>query len=96
MNIEPIEQYVVAEIIENELKKETSLLVIVEGAKGVTTEATVVAIGKGKTNSDGSIRPMSVAVGDKVLIPNDAGFPIKLENKKHAIVKEDDIIGILE
>jgi len=56
----------------------------------------VVAVGKGKTTEDGKLLPPDVKAGDRILFGKYAGSEIKLEGEEHLILREDDILGILE
>ena len=59
------------------------------------TWGTVVAVGPGRVMENGSIRPVSVAVGDNVLLPEYGGSSVKINNEEYAIYRDDDIVGIL-
>lgn len=56
----------------------------------------VVAVGKGITKADGSVIPLTVKEGDHVLLSKYGGTPIEFQNEEHLIVREDDILAILE
>jgi chaperonin GroES len=56
----------------------------------------VVAVGKGKTTEDGKLLPPDVKAGDKILFGKYAGSEVKLEDEEHLILREDDILGVLE
>jgi len=58
-------------------------------------EASVVAVGSGKILSDGKVRPMEIKVGDRVLFSKYSGTEIKLDGVEHLILREDDILGII-
>jgi chaperonin GroES len=67
-----------------------------ETAKEKPQEGTVVASGPGRKDDDGDRIPMDVAEGDKVLYAKYAGTEVKLDDKKYLILKESDILAILE
>lgn len=54
------------------------------------------AVGKGKVLEDGTVLPMDIKVGDRVLFGKYAGSEIKIDGKEYQIMREDDILGILE
>ena len=56
----------------------------------------VVAIGPGRTTDDGKIIPMTVKVGDKILFTKYAPNEIKIDNKEYLVIREDDVLAILE
>lgn len=94
--IQPLDQYVVVQIPEHKMEKQHGILVAIEKKSGSTSEGTVLAAGPGKRLENETSREMLVKAGDVVLIPNNAGFPTKLNDKDCIVLKEDDIIGIIE
>jgi len=56
----------------------------------------VVAVGKGRIKEDGSVQPLDVKVGDKILFSKYAGTEVKLNGSEYLIMREDDVLGILE
>lgn len=71
-------------------------LYIPDSAKERPVEAHVVAVGNGKILEDGTQRPLQVKAGDTVLFGKYAGTEIKLDGKDHLILREDDILAIIE
>ena len=71
-------------------------LSVPETAKDKPQEGTVIAAGPGRKDDDGKRIPMDVAVGDRVLYAKYGGTEVKLEDKKVLILKESDILAILE
>lgn len=71
-------------------------IIIPDSAKEKPQEGTVVAAGPGKTLEDGKIRPMSVKKGDKVIYSKYAGSEVKLDGEEYLLMREDDILGIVE
>ncbi len=95
MNIRPLGDRVVIEAIEQE--STTALgLVLPETAKEKPQQGLILAAGKGRYDEDGERIEMEVKVGDKVLFAKYAGTEIKLNDKKLLIMKESDILGIIE
>jgi len=95
MNIRPLGDRVVVEPIEQEAT--TALgLVLPETAKEKPQQGMVIAAGKGRFDEDGERIEMEVQVGDKVLFAKYAGTEIKMGDKKLLIMKETDILGIVE
>jgi chaperonin GroES len=79
----------------NEEEKTKGGIIIPDSAKEKPQEGKVVAIGKGRID-DGKLIPLDVKVGDKVLFSKYSGNEVKIEGEEHLIVKEDEILGILE
>ena len=92
--IKPLEDRIVIKINEAE-EKTASGLVIPDTAKEKPMEAIVVAVGEGKYDDTGKRIPMSVKEGQKVLIGKYSGTEVKLELEDHVIVREDEILAIL-
>jgi chaperonin GroES len=69
---------------------------IPDTAKEKPQQGEVVAVGKGKKTEDGKVIPMDVKPGDKVLFGKYAGTEIKLEGQDYLIMREDDILGVVE
>jgi chaperonin GroES len=94
-NIRPLGDRVVVEPIEQE-DVTASGLFLPETAKEKPQQGKVVAAGKGRRDDSGKLIEMDVAVGDKILFAKYAGTEIKLDGKKMLIMKEADILGILD
>ena len=95
MNFRPLYDRVLLKRVEAE-KVTSSGLIIPDAAKEKPMEAEVVAIGNGRVNKDGSVREMSLSVGDRVIFGKYTGDEVKLDGVEHIILKEDDILAIIE
>jgi chaperonin GroES len=93
--IRPLGDRVIVEPIEQE-EQLASGLYIPETAKEKPQQGNVIAVGEGRRDDDGDRIAMDVSVGQKVLFAKYAGTEIKLDGKKLLILKESDILGILE
>jgi chaperonin GroES len=95
INIRPLGDRLLVEPIE---KEETIAggLVLPETAKEKPQQGNVLAAGEGRRDDSGARVPMDVQVGDKVLFAKYAGTEIKLDGKKMLIMKESDILGIIQ
>ena len=71
-------------------------IVIPDTAKEKPQEGKVVAVGKGKYGDDGKLIPVEVRSGDKILFGKYSGSEVKLDGEEHMIMREDDILGIIE
>jgi chaperonin GroES len=95
MQIRPLYDRVVVRRIE---QKETMQggLYIPDSAKEKPQEGEVVAVGKGKRLEDGKLVPLDVQVGDRILFGKYSGSDIKLDSEELLIMREDEVLGILE
>ncbi|MFO7322925.1 MAG: co-chaperone GroES [Chloroflexota bacterium] len=96
INIRPLGDRVLIEPIEQEETIAGGMLVLPETAKEKPQQGNVLAVGAGRRDEDGDRIAMDVKVGDKVLFAKYAGTEIKLDGKKLLILKESDILGIIE
>jgi chaperonin GroES len=95
LKLKPLADRLVVEPTERE-EVTASGIYVPETAKEKPQEGKVVAAGPGRRDEDGERVPMDVAVGDRVLYAKYAGTEIKLEDKKYLILKESDILAILD
>jgi chaperonin GroES len=95
MNIRPLHDRIIVERIEEEAKTAGGLI-IPDTAKEKPQQGKVIAAGKGKLTEEGKVLTMDVKVGDKVLFGKYAGTEIKLEGMEYLIMREDDILGVIE
>jgi chaperonin GroES len=71
-------------------------IIIPDSAKEKPLEGKVLAVGNGKILEDGKVRPLDVKVGDRVLFGKYAGTEIKIEGEEHLMLREEDILGVIE
>lgn len=95
MKIRPLQDRVLVERIEEEETTKGGII-IPDTAKEKPQEGKVVAVGAGKVNEDGKVTPLSVKAGDKILFGKYSGTEIKLNGNEYLIMREDDILGIVE
>ena len=95
MKIKPLADRVLVEPIEDKQIKKGGII-IPDTAKEKPQEGKIIAVGAGKRDDDGKLIPMSVKKGDRVLMPKYGGSEIKIDDKEHQIVREDDILAIIE
>jgi len=94
MKIRPLADRILVKRVEEETKTAGGIL-IPDKTKEKPMEGSVVAVGTGKVLTDGKVRPMEIKVGDRVLFSKYSGTEIKLEGTEHLILREDDILGIV-
>ncbi len=95
MNIRPLHDRIIVERIEEETMT-ASGIIIPDSAKEKPQEGTVIAVGKGKITEDGKVLPLDVKVGDKVLFGKYSGTDIKIEGNEYLMMREDDVLGVVE
>jgi chaperonin GroES len=71
-------------------------IIIPDSAKEKPQEGTVIAVGKGKVTEDGKVLPLDVKVGDKVLFGKYSGTDIKIDGNEYLMMREDDVLGVVE
>src|SRR2546430_10587052 len=96
MNIRPLYDRIVLRRVENEAEKTHGGLYIPDSAKEKPQEGEVVSVGKGKRLEDGKIVPLDVQPGDRILFGKYSGSDIKIDNEEYMIMREDEVLGILE
>jgi chaperonin GroES len=95
VKIRPLQDRVILKRIEEEEKSKGGII-IPDTAKETPQEGKVVAVGKGKVNEDGNVTPLDVKVNDIVLFGKYAGSEINIDGEEHLIMREEDILGIIE
>ena len=95
MNIRPLHDRIVVRRVE---EKETMQggLYIPDSAKEKPQEGEVVAVGKGKRLENGTVTPLDVKAGDRILFGKYSGSEIKLEGEELLIMREDEVLGVME
>jgi chaperonin GroES len=96
MNIRPLYDRILVKRIENDVEKTSGGLYIPDSAKEKPQEGEVVAVGKGKRLDDGKIVPLDVQAGDRILFGKYSGSEIKLDGNEYMIMREDEVLGILD
>ncbi|MEE9143869.1 MAG: co-chaperone GroES [Candidatus Binatia bacterium] len=94
IKIRPLHDRVIVQRIEEEEKTKGGII-IPDTAKEKPQEGKVIAVGQGK-HDDGKVVPLDVKAGDRILFGKYAGTEIKLGGEDHLILREDDILGIIE
>ena len=95
MEVRPLQDRVLVERLEEEAKT-ASGIIIPDNNKEKPAQGKVVNVGPGYRNQDGTVRALDVKAGDKVLFGKYAGTEVKVEGKEYLIMREDDILGVLQ
>lgn len=92
--VRPLHDRLIVKRIEEE-EKSSGGIIIPDTAKEKPQEGRVIAVGSGK-REDGKVIPLDVKVGDRILFGKYAGTEIKLNGEEHLILREDDVLGVIE
>lgn len=95
MNLRPMHDRIIVKRLEEEGKTAGGIF-IPETAKEKPQRGEVMAVGKGKVNDEGKVTPLDVKKGDKVLFGKYAGTEVKIDGDEYLIMREDDILGVIE
>jgi chaperonin GroES len=95
MNIRPLHDRLIVKRTEEQQKTKGGLY-IPDTAKEKPVEGTVLAVGNGKVLEDGAVRKLDVKKGDRVLFGKYSGTEVKIEGEEHLILREEDVLGIVE
>ena len=95
MKIRPLQDRVIVKRLPEEDKTKGGII-IPDSAKEKPQQGLVVAVGKGKVADDGKLLKLDVKKGDRILFSKYGGTEVKIEGEEHLIMREDDILGIIE
>jgi chaperonin GroES len=95
MKIRPLYDRILVKRIEEQAKTAGGLF-IPDTAKEKPMEAIIVAVGNGKIQEDGSLRKLEVKAGEKILFSKYSGNEIKIDGTDHLILREDDILAVID
>ena len=95
MKIRPLQDRLIVKRVEEEEKTKGGII-IPDSAKEKPQQGEIIAAGKGKFADDGKLIPMEVKKGDRVLFGKYSGTEIKLDGEEHLILREDEILGVIE
>ena len=95
MNVRPLHDRIIVQRLE-EGEQRVGGIIIPDSAKEKPQQGRVIAVGNGKSNDDGKRIPLDVKAGDTILFGKYSGQEIKLEGEEYLIMKEDDVLAIIE
>ena len=96
MKIRPLQDRVIVKRMDDEVEKTKGGIIIPDTAKEKPQQGKIIAVGKGKVNDDGKVTPPDVKVGDTILFGKYSGSEVKLNGEEHLIMREEDILGVVE
>ncbi|NCN27296.1 co-chaperone GroES [bacterium] len=95
MAIRPLHDRIIVKRIEEEQKTKSGII-IPDTAKEKPLEGSVIAVGNGRKNDEGKVSPLDVKAGDKILFGKYAGTEIKIEGEEHLILREEDVLAVID
>jgi len=95
MSLRPLHDRIIVQRLEEDQVTKGGII-IPDSAKEKPQRGKIIAVGKGKVQEDGTIRPIDVKNGDVVLFGKYAGTEIKIDNEDRLIIREDDILAVIE
>lgn len=95
MKIRPLHDRILVKRIEGE-EKTVGGIIIPDNAKEKPMEGKVIAVGNGKLLDNGQIKKPDVKVGDRILFSKYSGSEVKIDGTEHLILREDDLLGVIE
>jgi chaperonin GroES len=95
MKIRPLQDRLIVKRVAEEEKTKGGII-IPDTAKEKPLEGKVIAVGNGKVLEDGKVRPLDIKAGDRILFGKYAGTEVKIEGDDHLILREEDVLGVIE
>ena len=95
MKVRPLQDRILVQRIEEE-EMSAGGIIIPDSAKEKPMEGKVIAVGNGRVQKDGSRAKLEVKVGDRILFGKYSGQEIKIDDTEHVILKEDEVLGIID
>jgi chaperonin GroES len=95
MKIRPLHDRLIVKRVAEENKTKGGII-IPDTAKEKPLEGEVIAVGNGKVLEDGKVRPLDIRAGDRILFSKYAGTEVKIEGEDHLILREEDVLGVIE
>ena len=95
MKLRPLQDRILVQRVEEETTTKGGII-IPDTAKEKPAEGKVVAVGKGKTGDDGQKVPLELKAGDRILFGKYSGTEVKVEGEEYLIMREDDVLGVIE
>lgn len=95
MDVRPLQDRILVKRAEEESKTKGGII-IPNTAQEKPAQGLVIAVGKGKVLDDGTVRPLAVKKGDTILFGKYSGTEVKIDGEEHIIMREEDVLGIVE
>jgi len=95
MKLRPLQDRILVQRVEEE-KTTKGGIIIPDTAKEKPAEGKVISVGKGKVSEDGKLIPLDIKKGDRILFGKYSGTEVKIEGEEYLIMREDDVLGVIE
>jgi chaperonin GroES len=95
MNVRPLRDRILAKRLEEQEQK-VGGIIIPDTAKEKPQQGKVIAAGNGRVNDEGKLLPLDVKAGDTILFGKYSGTEIKIEGEEYLILREDEVLGVIE
>jgi chaperonin GroES len=95
MKLRPLQDRILVQRVEEETTTKGGII-IPDTAKEKPAEGKVISVGKGKTADDGKKVPLEIKAGDRILFGKYSGTEVKVEGEEYLIMREDDVLGVIE
>jgi chaperonin GroES len=95
MKLRPLQDRILVQRVEEETKTKGGII-IPDTAKEKPAEGKVIAVGSGKIGDDGKRIPLEIKKGDRVLFGKYSGSEVKIDGEEYLIMREDDVLGVVE
>jgi len=95
MSLRPLQDRILVERVEESTKTKGGII-IPDTAKEKPAEGKVIAVGNGRVGEDGKLIPMELKVGDRILFSKYGGTEVKIEGVDYLIMRQDDVLGVVD
>ena len=95
MALRPLHDRIIVKRLQED-EKSAGGIIIPDSAKEKPQRGQVIAVGKGKVNDDGKVRSLELKAGDTILFGKSAGTEVKIDNEDRLIMREDDVLAVVE
>lgn len=96
MALRPLHDRILVKRLEEGEQQSEGGIIIPDTAKEKPQQASVLAVGEGRMTDDGKVQPMEVKAGDKVVFSKYAGTEVKIDGDELLVIREDDVLGVIE
>ena len=96
MALRPLHDRILVQRLDESEEQSQGGIIIPDTAKEKPQQATVLAVGTGRITDDGKVQALDVKAGDKVVFSKYAGTEVKIEGEELMVIREDDVLGVLE
>jgi chaperonin GroES len=96
MNLRPLHDRILVERLDEDAEQVRGGIIIPDSAKEKPQQGKIIAAGKGKRLEDGTVAPLDVKTGDRILFAKYSGSEVQIEGSEYLILREDEVLGVVE